>query len=319
MKALQKQLLFELKLFHAQPDSIESVFIGGGTPSTVTPKLYEDIFNTLHPYLQEDTEITFEANPNSASQEWLKGIYALGANRISFGVQSFNEQKLKLLNRAHNPSQAIKAIENAKKTGFENISLDLIYGVTGDTKELLKHDLHVSKQLPINHLSAYALTIEENTPFEKKPQMAHEELNHTRWLFRMIHEKLGLQQYEISNFGRYRSKHNLGYWYYKDYMGVGSGAVGKLYNKRFYPTTNLEEYIADPLKRKTEILSDADIKFEKIFLGLRSKVGIDAKILTTQEFQKAIILVEEKKLSYKNGSFFNNDFLLADEIALFLD
>ncbi len=319
MEALKKQLLFELKRFQAQNNSIESIFVGGGTPSTVKVKLYKEIFQLLLPYLQKNAEITFEANPNSASKEWLEGIYALGANRISFGVQSFDTKKLKLLNRVHTPQQAAKAIENAKIVGFDNISLDLIYGVMGDSKELLQNDLHVSATLPINHLSAYALTIEQNTPFAKKPQMAQEELEHTKWLFQEIEKKLQFPQYEISNFGTYQSKHNLGYWLYKDYIGIGSGAVGKLHNKRFYPTTDIEKYIKNPLATKEENLHVNDIIFEKIFLGLRSKVGIQKDIFTEEQRKKADILVKEKKLRFENEHYFNNDFLLADEIALFLD
>lgn len=167
MQALCRQLTFELKRFSVAPKAIESLFIGGGTPSTVAPKLYEKLFEVLTPYLDENIEITSEANPNSATYEWLLSMRKLGVNRISFGVQSFDDAKLKLLNRAHTSTQAKDALLNAKKAGFENISLDLIYATLGDTKELLENDLEIAFLLPINHLSAYALTIEEGTPFEK--------------------------------------------------------------------------------------------------------------------------------------------------------
>jgi len=225
MRALKSQLQYELQRFKAVHNSIETLFIGGGTPSTIDPKLYEPIFSLLKPYLQNNIEITTEANPNSATREWLKGMKALGVNRISFGVQSFNEKKLKLLNRAHTPTMAIDAIKNADEIGFKNISLDLIYATLGDTKELLDNDLKTAFSLPINHLSAYALTIEEGTAFESKPQMSSEELSLTSWVFSSI-EAHGFRQYEISNFGEYNSQHNLGYWHYKDYIGVGAGAVG---------------------------------------------------------------------------------------------
>ena len=170
MQQLLVQLSFEMKRFNVSvTNKIETVFIGGGTPSTIDAPLYKPLFEMIQPYLETDAEITIEANPNSASEEWLNGIFSLGVNRVSFGVQSFDEQKLKLLNRAHNKTQAVEAVQNAQKVGFKNISLDIIYGVSGDTQELLENDLKIAFRLPINHLSAYALTIEQNTPFQKQP------------------------------------------------------------------------------------------------------------------------------------------------------
>lgn len=317
MQALLEQLKYELKRFQATNSSIETLFIGGGTPSTVSPELYAPIFALLEPYLQDECEITSEANPNSATYEWLKGMKKLGVNRISFGVQSFDAKKLKLLNRAHTPQMAKEALLNAAKVGYKNLSLDLIYATLGDTKELLQNDITTAFSLPINHLSAYALTIEEGTAFETRPEMSSEQLELTEWIFQKI-QKHGFEQYEISNFGTYRSKHNLGYWEYKDYIGAGAGAVGKLGTKRYYPTPVIEEYIKEPLHIKTEELSQEDMRLEKIFLGFRSCVGVQKEVLTDEEKIRASILVEEKKLTYKNGLFFNKDYLLADEIALFL-
>jgi len=317
MQALTVQLDSELKRFNAKTKSIESIFIGGGTPSTVSPELYKPIFNIIKPYLKDDIEITSEANPNSATYEWLHGMFEIGINRISFGTQSFDKEKLKLLNRAHSPQDAIEAVKNAKKVGFENISLDLIYATLGDTKELLLNDIQTATSLPINHISAYALTIEEGTPFESKPQMSKETLELTTWLFEEISQH-NLEQYEISNFGLYKSSHNLGYWQYKDYIGLGSGAVGKLGLERFYPTVAVEEYIKNPLNIRVEILSEDDKKIEQIFLGLRSIVGINKNILNKDEQKRADILVDEKKLQFRNETFFNDDYLLADEITLFI-
>ncbi|MFK5938137.1 MAG: radical SAM family heme chaperone HemW [Sulfurimonas sp.] len=317
MRALKVQLKYELLRFTATDKSIETIFIGGGTPSTVSPELYQPIFELLKPYLQNDIEITSEANPNSATYEWLDGMRKLGVNRISFGVQSFDKEKLKLLNRAHTPDQAINAVKNAAKVGFKNISLDLIYATLGDTKELLQHDINTAFTLPINHLSAYALTIEEGTAFETKPQMSKEKLSLTNWLFYAIKQN-GFEQYEISNFGTYQSTHNLGYWKYKDYMGVGAGAVGKLDLQRFYPSTVVEEYINDPCNIRIEELEDKDKKIEQLFLGFRSCVGVNENILSLEELKRAKILVDEKKIYSENGFFYNYDYLLADEITLFI-
>ena len=317
MLALEKQLRFELQHFQATHNSIETLFIGGGTPSTVSPQLFKPLFELLRPYLKENAEITSEANPNSATKEWLKGMYQLGVNRISFGVQSFDEKKLKILNRAHTPQMARDALQNAAQIGFKNLSLDLIYATLGDTKELLQKDIQEAFSLPINHLSAYALTIEEGTVFEKKPQMAKEQLEITQWIFKTI-EAHGFQQYEISNFGSYRSLHNLGYWQYKDYIGAGAGAVGKLKNRRFYPNPKIESYIQNPLQMRIEELSDEDMRLEKMFLGFRSCVGVCKEILKDEEKIRASVLVKEKKLFFDNGKFYNPDYLLADELTLFL-
>ncbi len=317
MQALLKQLHFELRRFECEGKSIETVFIGGGTPSTIGPKLYEPLFKILKPFLKEDIEITSEANPNSATKEWLEGMFTLGVNRISFGVQSFDDTKLKLLNRAHNSQTAINAVNNAKEIGFENLSLDIIYGVAGDTAGLIENDLDIAFSLPINHISAYALTIEEGTPFGKTPQMSHEKLAMTQELFHNITCK-GFKQYEISNFGSYQSKHNIGYWEHKEYIGLGSGAVGFLKDRRYYPASSLEKYIENPLDIDEEKLSNEDIKIEKIFLGLRSFIGVSKSILNIKERNRADLLATESKLTSKEGKYYNLDYLLSDELALFI-
>ncbi len=314
MFALKKQLLHELDRFEVKKNSIESIFIGGGTPSTIPPKLYNDIFETINPFICNDIEITTEANPNSATKEWLFGMKELGVNRVSFGVQSFDEKKLKALNRAHTKDVAIKAINDAKEVGFENISIDLIYNFYKDTKELLKNDIDTAFTLPINHISAYSLTIEEGTKFYTTPSVAKDDVYLANFVIDYIVLK-GFNHYEISNFGIYKSKHNLGYWKYKDYIGIGAGAVGKLKNKRFYPIKDIDEYIKNPLNIDIERLTQEDIDLEKVFLGFRSEVGVDEKLV---DKQKAFLLVDEGKLIYKNKIFYNKDYLLADEITSFV-
>lgn len=316
MTALHTQLLYELQRFDVSASNpIETVFIGGGTPSTVDPLLYGQIFDTIHPFLAPNAEITSEANPNSATFEWLNGMKNLGVNRISFGVQSFDDNKLKVLGRAHNTAHALQAIHDAHTIGFKRLSLDLIYGVAGDTKELLTRDTQQAFLLPIDHISLYALTIEEHTAFEKTPEVAREELEMTQWLFEHIRSH-GFEHYEISNFGRTQSAHNLGYWEGKNYMGVGAGAVGFLRNKRFYPATDIEHYIKHPLQITEEALSDADLLSEKLFLGFRSCIGVEETILSPNQLQTAQLLHQENLLHYHHGRYFNPDFLLADEIAL---
>jgi oxygen-independent coproporphyrinogen III oxidase len=317
MHALEQQLIHELERFNATPQSISSIFIGGGTPSTVAPELYESIFERIRPYLQTGAEITTEANPNSATEHWLQGMYALGCTRVSFGVQSFHDTKLKFLGREHSSDQAITAVNTAHKIGFKHLSIDLIYATKMDTKAILQNDLDIAFSLPINHLSAYALTIEKNTLFEQHPDAAKERLELSEFFINTVKSK-GFEQYEISNFGTYRCRHNIGYWQLDNYMGVGSGAVGMLANTRLYPSTDIEYYIKNPLDITEEKLSEEEKHTEAIFLGLRSCVGVDSASLSTSERKQAQLLIEENKLLQLGERLYNPDFLLSDEIALFL-
>ena len=316
MNALAVQLETELKRFGVSSTNlIETVFIGGGTPSTVDPQLYAPIFERITPFLQDGAEITSEANPNSATKEWLEGMKALGVNRISFGVQSFNDDKLKTLGRAHNTQHALEAIKNASLIGYEHLSLDLIYGVQCDTKELLQSDITCAFELPIDHISLYSLTIEEETAFEKSPEMARDQLDLTQWLFDEISSR-GFEHYEISNFGKYKSQHNIGYWEHKPYIGLGAGAVGFLESTRFYPTTDIEAYIDAPLTLKEETLTDAELLNEKLFLGFRSCVGVNETLLSKAHLAQIKTLVDGGLLEARNGYYYNKNFLLADEITL---
>ncbi|WP_458699612.1 radical SAM family heme chaperone HemW [Sulfurospirillum sp. 1307] len=312
MKAITKQLKFELKKFEAQKKSIKSLFIGGGTPSTISPEKYKNFFEIIKPYLKENSEITTEANPNSATKKWLKGMRELGVNRVSFGVQSFDEYKLKKLGRNHSSKQAIKAILNAKEVGFDNISCDLIYATSFDVED----DIKKAFSLPINHISSYALTLEKNTPFYGKKELINEDENLAKKFIKEVTKKF--PQYEISNFGNYKSIHNLGYWMGDDYIGIGAGAVGFLKDKRFYPNKDIQKYISNPLHVEEELLSKDDLITEKIFLGLRSIVGIELEILNKKQLEKVDILIKEKKLTCKDKKIYNNDFLIADEIALYI-
>jgi len=317
MQALLVQLRFELERFNAQPHTIETLFIGGGTPSTVAPELYAPLFALIRPYMVENAEITTEANPNSATYTWLKGMKDLGVNRVSFGVQSFHTSKLKALNRAHNPQQAIQSIKDAKKLGFAHLSLDLIYNYQGDTKSLLLKDIEKAFSLPIDHISAYELTIEDGTQFSSTPEVRQEDESLAFFVHKEI-EKRGFPSYEISNYGTYQSQHNQGYWKTKDYIGVGAGAVGFLKDRRFYPTTSIETYIENPLDISQEKLSKQDLLTEKIFLGLRSNIGIEKSILPVSIQQRADFLCKEQKLYANHTHYYSNNFFLADTLALYL-
>jgi len=317
MISLKNQLLFELERFNISSPSIETVFIGGGTPSTIKPSLYAPIFEIITPLLKKGAEITTEANPNSATKEWLEGMYNLGVNRVSFGVQSFNKTKLKALNRAHSPQDAIRAITDAKEVGFKNLSLDIIYNYQGDTQELLKSDIEQAFALPINHISAYELTIEGGTKFASTPSVRQE---NDALAFFVTEEitKRGFPQYEISNFGIYQSQHNRGYWQLKDYMGVGAGAVGFLKERRFYPSTDIDLYTQNPLDITQEIITEEELLTERLFLGLRSNIGVERKSLTNEMRKRADFLVEKGKLLKVDTTYFNKNYFISDELVLYI-
>ena len=321
MNALKKQLKNDLENYVINHNKkIETVFIGGGTPSTIKPSEYEEIFEMIKPYLEEFAEITTEANPNSASYEWLENMKKLGVNRISFGVQSFDNDKLKFLGRAHNANSAIKAIQNAKSIGFKGINCDIIYGVQNDTMESLKKDFDTAFSLPITHLSAYSLTIEEGTKFFDRSSVKIDDEELSYEIFDYIN-KNGFHQYEISNFAKNKeseSKHNYGYWQHKEYLGVGAGAVGYVNQERHYPSKSIEEYIQNPLDYEIEKIDLDDVKTEKILLGFRSLNGVEISLFNEEEMKKIDDLISHNKVYIEENRVFNKNFLLSDELALYI-
>jgi len=319
MEALYCELKTRLEKHNTK---IETIFIGGGTPSTIKAHKYKKVLEIVKPYLVNNCEITIEANPNSASRKWLEEIHKIGINRVSFGVQSFDDKKLKFLGRNHNKAQAIEAINNAKDVGFENINCDIIYDTEVDNKEILENDIGIIKNLPVNHISAYSLIIEEGTKFFEKKNVQVENEKLARFLFDEF-KNLGFLQYEISNFAmneKAQSEHNLGYWQYKEYLGIGCGAVGCIDNKRLYSQKDVHKYIVDPLAYvEIEELSKDDILIEKVLLGFRSIVGVDISLFDSKQKEKIDILVTENKVDKIDSKIYSKDFMLADELALFLD
>ena len=321
MNALKKQLKNDLENYVIKHNKkIETVFIGGGTPSTIKPSEYEEIFQLIKPHLEEFAEITTEANPNSASYEWLENMNKLGVNRVSFGVQSFDNDKLKFLGRAHNANSAIKAIQNARSIGFKGINCDIIYGVQNDTMESLKKDFDTAFSLPITHLSAYSLTIEEGTKFFDRSSVKIDDEELSYEIFDYIN-KQGFHQYEISNFAKNKvseSKHNYGYWQHKEYLGVGAGAVGYVNKQRQYPLKGIEEYIENPLFYDFEDIDESDVKTEKILLGFRSLNGVEMSLFNEEEMKKIDDLIQYDKVYIEKNRVFNKNFLLSDELALYI-
>lgn len=246
----------------------------------------------------------------------------LGINRISFGVQSFHPQKLHFLGRIHDQNMIFKVLEKAHKAGFSNINIDLIYDTCLDNKKMLEFELsHLEQIKPlITHLSAYNLSLEPHTAFANKKHFKKNAPNLMKFFIKELIQA-GFFQYEISNFAKtpsYICKHNLAYWQAKNHLACGLSAVGFYKNKRFYTTKSLQVYIQNPIFRSIENLSHKDLNLEHLFLGLRSIIGIDENKLDALQKEKIKTLLKEKKIFYKNQRYFNPNFLLSDELALYL-
>lgn len=311
-KALELDLNAQLQNLAKQ--KIKSVFIGGGTPSVVDYSFYEPIFTLLKPFLSKNAELTSEANPNSITLKWLEKMRNFGLNRVSFGAQSFDEKKLKFLGRNHSAKDTFNAVEYAKIAGFNNINVDLIYASKFDDKKMLKSELDGIAKLEISHISAYALSLEKNTAFFGHNEYKKDSLILAKYLFNGL-SGLGLRQYEISNFGRI-CKHNLGYWRGDDYIGVGAFSVGTAGFKRFNAPRDLMAYIKNPNFRNIELLNKTQKDFERVFLGLRCILGVAKNAIKNKK--NLSILLENAKLRQNKTRVYNDNFLLADELAEFL-
>lgn len=285
---------------------VDSLFFGGGTPSAVDSKLIEKVVDKVFSSFDVDknVEITIEANPNSASLQKLKDYKAMGINRVSFGVQSFDDTELKYLYRLHNSRDAVEAFENARKAGFDNINLDLMSAIPGQGKEAFIKNLKKAVELGPEHISAYSLIIEEGTNYYKRfeegdtsverlkalPNLPDEDTD--RYIYeetRSFLEKYGYRRYEISNYSKegYECKHNIGYWQRIPYLGFGISAASLWQEKRWTMHSDLKRFINRDFSHDTETLSDTDIMEEFMFLGLRLISGISREEFR-QKFNKDI-------------------------------
>lgn len=312
--------LYESIELMGKPQKFHSIYIGGGTPNTLNPKDFERIFKILSPKIAPNTEITMELNPDASSKETLIAFKDLGINRFSIGIQSFCDDKLKLLERNHNPKIARKFIENALNCGVK-VSIDLIYDTILDSPKSLRFELENAVSLGVGHISCYALSIDKNSAFYLKNKNPVRESS-LCYDLKAILESRRFSQYEVSNFGKeHKSAHNLGYWAYYDYIGVGCGAVGKITNAngiyRTYKSSDFGAYLANPKAFRRESLSQSDIRLEKIFLGLRSEVGVESTLIADKN--RLDLLVKSGKIRAQNGKIYATNYFLADEITLWLD
>ncbi len=297
----------------------DTVYFGGGTPILLAAYLGEMLKAAD---IAEGAEITAEANPCEMTDEALETLLEAGINRISVGVQSFCDNELAALGRRHDSDTAAKAIQRAAAAGFTNISADLMLGVPHQNSDSLALTLERMTSLPITHISAYMLKIEENTPFGRNtPVLPDEDCTADMYLQTVdILAKHGLHQYEISNFAKdgCESRHNLKYWHAEEYLGVGPAAHSFLDGRRFAVARDLESFIAD--ERQRELLTEAfpDPIEERIMLGLRLSEGIPETLW--RQCEGALKRIPKQYYRIKNGrlSLTAEGFLVSNEIISLL-
>jgi oxygen-independent coproporphyrinogen III oxidase len=305
--------------------TFDTVYFGGGTPSLLMPEHLEIMLKQTNRYfnLTNQPEITFEINPGDAALGYFQRLFDLGINRLNLGVQSFDENTLKFLGRRHNVGQVRMAIEHARKAGFKNIGLDLIYGIPGQSMESWLETLNSAILFSPEHLSCYELTIEENTPFALEVKkgvfsLPGEEgqrdffIRTSEWL-----EAKGYIHYEVSNFAReeeHLSRHNQKYWDHTPYLGLGPSAHSFSGARRWWNYHSVEKYIAAIANGNLPIKSFEDLTLEQrmleeIYFGMRTRKGIDLKRfqtafqvnLETEKGKTLSLLKEEGLITIQNG------------------
>ena len=295
-------LISEIKTYQAMSlnEIVRTVFLGGGTPSILSGSQMKRIFQALRETfdISETAEITVEANPGTVTYEKLTAYRNVGINRISFGLQSANDEELKRLGRIHTFEEFLESYKMARACGFQNINVDLISAIPKQTTEQFEQSLKKITELQPEHVSVYSLIIEEGTPFAKvygegapleKDLPSEEEERLIYWKTKEFLEKEGYRRYEISNYAKegLECRHNLGYWERKNYLGLGLGASSLMGNVRYHNTEDWKEYIANAknlqkIQKDVETLTVEEQMEEFIFLGLRKMQGI-----SEQKFQEA--------------------------------
>jgi oxygen-independent coproporphyrinogen-3 oxidase len=287
LQALEREMERTVKL---QPATdIQSIFIGGGTPTVLTPEQMRFFLGTVNTYFGDrtaDCEITMEANPGTTDPEKLEAMKAGGVNRISFGVQSFDNKLLAAIGRIHNTDDVYRSIENARLAGFDNLSIDLMLGLPEQTVETLEATLAEALRLNLRHYSAYSLKIEENTLFHTlyyKNKLPLPDEDEELAMYKRVMERMrsaGYEQYEISNFAKpgRASRHNQAYWLNRAYYGLGAGAHGYMNGHRHMNIKGVQAYIDGcasglPVK-ETHDVSREEAMEDFMMVGLRMMAGV---------------------------------------------
>ncbi|MBR6413086.1 MAG: radical SAM family heme chaperone HemW [Oscillospiraceae bacterium] len=318
---------------------VDTVYFGGGTPSFFGADNLRRIFAEVqHRFrLDKDAEITFEANPDSVTESLLRKLRAEGFNRISLGVQSDRDDVLQKLGRPHNYEQAKTAVKLARACGFDNLSLDLMYGLPNQTvlqwEETLRHVLHLRP----DHMSCYGLKVEENTPlweYREAANLPSDEIQAEMYLKTVsILQEAGYAQYEISNFAipGYESRHNLKYWLGEEYIGFGPSASSDFAGKRYTNYRDIQNYIRGVIKQDVPILSECESipprerAGEYVMLRLRTVYGISPEeyernyLMPFEPLQKVILpLAEHGLFEQRNGNWVltPKGFLVSNQIIV---
>lgn len=333
------QELIIRKDFFDPKETISSIYFGGGTPSVLSIKEIDEILGAVYSHynVEKNAEITFECNPDDLTQDYLRELKFVGINRLSIGVQSFNDEHLKWMNRSHDASQSKKSIEYGAEAGFNNITLDLIYGLPQLSNKEWSSNLNEALSLPINHLSAYSLTMEENTPYIKlvnqgKYKKPSDDISssHYQILVQQTTD-LGWEHYEVSSFckpGNY-SKHNSSYWSGSKYIGVGPSAHSYDGNSRYWNVSDNKSYLECISTKKryfeSEELTVSNRVNEYLLTGLRTKWGVDLELLSNK-YDYNVMSLFEKNIKYwislnwlemkdSNMKLTNKGMLFADHIS----
>lgn len=342
INALLKEI--EIQQDYLSKKIIHTIYFGGGTPSILTSSEIEKILTQIKKYflVDTDTEITFEANPDDLNIRYLEELKKTGTNRLSIGLQSFNDKILLFLNRRHNTEQGIESIKTARKAGFKNISIDLIYGIPGLSIKEWRKTIEKAIQLNIEHISAYHLTIEPQTVFGKmqKKGMLSEVDEEQSWkqfnLLIDILETNGFKQYEISNFAKNDmfSRHNSSYWKQEEYLGLGPSAHSYNLKSRQWNTSSVNRYIQLIKNNKptygTEKLSGNDKYNDYILTRLRTVWGIDLTyirkyfgiiyseycIKQVQKISNELIIAKNKNIILTRKGMFQSNTIISELIHL---
>lgn len=340
LAAMKKEIV--LRKDELQNKSLLSLYFGGGTPSVLSSDEIKSMIDEVLRYFsfEKDIEITLEANPDDLDKNFLKGLSGSPVNRLSIGTQSFFEADLKLMNRAHTAGEAEDSIKRAQDSGFENLSIDLIYGSPTSNLEIWKDNLHRAMALEVPHISSYALTVEPKTALENwiaKGKVAgpkEEEQNREFYYLSDFLKDHGFEHYEVSNFAKpgFYSRHNSSYWKYKEYLGIGPSAHS--YNGsdiRSWNVANNPKYIKklndNLLAKEEEFLSREDQFNEMIMIGLRTIWGVDLESLQEksddrvlehfqreikQKLEEGILVIENNHLKIPEKHWFMADGIASD-------
>jgi oxygen-independent coproporphyrinogen-3 oxidase len=307
-----------LKELDAAPlDVVPTIFFGGGTPSLLPPKDLGRVISAIKERngVTEDCEITLEANPDSVTQEKLEQLIAAGFNRISFGMQSSNQEVLKVLDRTHNPENVRKAVDMARAAGFSSVSVDLIYGSPGESLADWAATIKEALSLDIDHISAYALIVEEGTKLAaqiKRGEYTMPDDDLMADMYLLIDQQClqkGLKWYELSNWSRagHQCRHNIAYWKSNNWWGLGPGAHSHIDSKRFWnvkhPNAYKEKVFAgdSPIKDSEE-LTDDQRKSEYIMLALRMPEGVKKAALTVAQYERTMEYIKSGHVIEKQDS-----------------